>query len=811
MLFYPLFVPIVHGDMNWWAKHDITLDAVASINTVPPVPPGIYIPFERLSGEVAVNKERVPGGAPGEYVLTSRVPLHPVVQGAVVFPVPCKNGVAVRVTESRKEGQDGSVGYLMFRPNLVAKGIMQEHDQPGQPFVIYARCAYGASALETIEKQRARIAAAVQFALRNLPEPGIVTLDAVHDNANPACFGSLGAFDARAFEAQLPAWNIITSSIDAYAEMNVRRWLAYEHPELSDDALKTEAKFRMRFACMYDASCAAMPSVRIVLNGSHARTFSAHEYAHVLDMVEHARAQVRAWAAECDCSPALFFMAPPDVERFGDQPVVCVGFTLRVRFGAAITADFNTADRPAVSRLYKVFSDYGTRVMWDMMLFDPQLQVVSSRHETRVNFMTDKAPGILNVQSAKFGTPQKTTCTSVSRRVRDPMPAMAGFVVETFDGSAAAAAPTDVAPPTHHALPQSREAAAANPLLKLWIRGPPRPSSVPGVETSIYRPGAKCTSTHFAGTSHSWPVYGGYVDMCLRVPKSAAFPMGLFDYRTTDEARAAAVDLLYPPLYNTVKGQVWSSSGYWRDPDFRPRAWQNAYGVCASILHRAMAFLLYPAFAKEYASPTALRIWDLKQACEAVMDFLSRYGRLVRGVLVNRRRSVRNDFQQQSLNDVWYVRRHVPADAPVADVIVSAYNAFRDNLIVGDSPRRARNAYDSQTNPGLGLDGDAEALDVLATTAASVDIDETEVGPDAEPTGHWYDNFGSLSGLELSNLMTIDDVEADALEFCNTDHVEFQNGYVPSARSVVGVVEHVHAEGPTTQDLFNELSAHFAD
>ena len=437
--------------------------------------------------------------------------------------------------------------------------------------------------------------------------------------------------------------------------------------------------------------------------------------------------------------------------------------------------------------------------MWDMMLFDPQLQVVASRQETRVNFMTDKAPGILNVQSAKFGTPQKTTCTSVSRRVRDPTPAMAGFVVETCERGGDADSGVEPAPPTHHAPPISREEAAVNPLMKLWIRGPPRPSSVPGVETSIYRPGSKCTSTHFAGTSHSWPVYGGYVDMCVRVSKSATFPTGLFDARVTEDERAAAVDLLYPPLYNTVKGQVWSSSGYWRNADFKPRAWQNAYGVCASILHRAMAFLLYPAFAKEYAAPKALRIWDLKQACEAVMHFMSRYGRLVRGVLVTRRRSVRHDFQQQSLNVVWSVRRHVPPDAPVADVIVSAYNAFRDNLIVGDSPRRARNAYDSQTHPGLGLDA-AKAVVV-------------------EPVEEEYETWdatactGAIAEADLANLMTIDDVqlyeaeaEAEAEHYFNGKAVAYNGTYVPAARSVIGEVEIL---GPSTLDLFNELSAVF--
>ena len=164
--------------------------------------------------------------------------------------------------------------------------------------------------------------------------------------------------------------------------------------------------------------------------------------------------------------------------------------------------------------------------------------------------------------------------------------------------------------------------------------------------------------------------------------------------------REASVDLLFPPLYNTVKGQVWSASGYWRHPDFAPRAWQNAYGVCANILHRAMLFLIYPAYACEYRTPGAFRIWDIKQACEAVLHFMSRFGRLVRGVLVNRRRSVRSDFRMQPLNDVWRVRRAAAPDAPIADMFMSAYVAFKDNLIVGESPWRARQSYDASTIPG---------------------------------------------------------------------------------------------------------------
>jgi len=232
-----------------------------------------------------------------------------------------------------------------------------------------------------------------------------------------------------------------------------------------------------------------------------------------------------------------------------------------------------------------------------------------------------------------------------------------------------------------------RVAANSNVLLQLIIRGPFLPSGIPGTEVSVYRPGTKATNTHFAGTCHSWPVHAGLVRKCIMTPKSEEFPWGYFGPEVTEEQRLQAITLLYAPLYNSVKGEIWSLDGHWSSPEFKRRQWETAYGVTVSLMHRAMFFLMYPAFASEYRTPTFLRIWDLKQACEAVVQFMGRWGRLVRQMLGNRRRKVRDDVQGITRNYVALVGARVPG-APIANVFLSAYNAFSENLIVGEAPRK---------------------------------------------------------------------------------------------------------------------------
>jgi hypothetical protein len=147
-------------------------------------------------------------------------------------------------------------------------------------------------------------------------------------------------------------------------------------------------------------------------------------------------------------------------------------------------------------------------------------------------------------------------------------------------------------------------------------------------------------------------------------------------------ARQAAIDVLFPPLYNSVRGQNWRVDGHWRDPTFKRRLWKTAYGVAGADMHRAMAFLMYPAFASEYASPCTTRIWALKQKCEAFLQWMSRFGRIERGVLQNLRRRVRCDVPFVIRNYVYQVGQRVPG-APIADLLLSGYNAFSKCLILG--------------------------------------------------------------------------------------------------------------------------------
>ena len=735
VVFTPLFAPAPASDPNWWLRREGVLDAVACCNTVPPIPPGICLAFGRLASSSSVKKHTDPK-APGGMTFQASRAQHPVVAGRKLFeaaevgeaafvpddadedgeaaePPLEDDGDGCSAALANAEQQDGSVGYVVFRANIGGLGLLDEREQPGQRVVLYARCAYGRSALDTLDAQRARVRTAVRFALANAPlcADGVtpaVSLDSVGGGWREL------VCDPEELEAAVAGFRAVDAT--AHAEAQVVRWLAAANPADGLEAVRLEAAFRMKAA----ACCGPSPppsagGVTVELDGRF-RTFGPEELPAVLEMVAVATARATNWAAQCAASPALHFLAPPDLDAFaGGKRVLCVGLVFRVALGTARTgaAAAEGMTRPVLLRAYRTLSDLGTRLQWDMQLFDPQLLVTSTALETHLLYMTDKAPGILSVHSAKAGLPARQTKTSGTRRVKDPNDALPDFVVdmceESFEREVVAATgggggggtgggPSATAPPL------SREAAAANPLLRLWIRGPHLPTAVPGTEVSIYRPGSKCGSTHFAGTSHAWPVYGGLVERCITTPRSEAFPWGYFGPDVDAAGREAAVDLLYPPLYNTVKGQVWDALlGRWQLPSFAPRRWQNAYGVSPAILRRAQFFLLWPATPGEYRAPGAVRVWDLKQSCEAVLHFMSRYGRIIRNVLGNRRRSVRTDAFVLPLNDVWRVKQETPPQAPVADVLLSVYNAFRHNLLMGEEPRRAANLYDSQSNPGLGV------------------------------------------------------------------------------------------------------------
>lgn len=658
--FYPAFVPTPAVDVNFWARN--VTDEIGFMNTVPPMPPGVCATFGRLPGALSVRQTK----AGKSYVLSSKYGAeHPIVQGKCLFPPlePAGKG------RSDPSYQDGGVAYVVYRMNRLEMGFQDETRQPGQPVAVYARLAFGQQALAPVAVQRDLIFQAVRYALFNSPRlpdgRTSVMLDTCHQGQDGTTFGYLTQCSAPQFPAVVSTINAVDAA--EQATLTLARWVHSQHPLLSFET------------CMQEAQ-----QLQLLVGSDGA----------VRALVQEARNAAEKWHALAAASPIMYYLAPPDEVAFGAAPVVVVSFLLRVVLGASRTGPTAAPTPPQIYDMYKTASDLTTRFMWDMMFFNAQLVVVSTQKETLMSLFTEKAPGMLNVWSGKTGLPSRTTSTSKSRRIKNPHVALFNkedpFIVETSDVPMAVPAlqvelPTqEVAVPWFFCdlFPPSLQLGNANPLVRQLIRGPPLPSGVPGVELSVYKPGTKAGSTEWAGTCHSWTVHPALVEACILKPRTAEFPWGYFGPEVDARARQAAIDVLFPPLYNSVRGQNWRVDGHWREPTFRRRLWKTAYGVAGADMHRAMAFLMYPAFASEYAAPCTTRIWALKQKCEAFLQWMSRFGRIERGVLQNLRRRVRCDVPFVIRNYVYQVGQRVPG-APIADLLLSGYNAFSKCLILG--------------------------------------------------------------------------------------------------------------------------------
>lgn len=725
----PAFVPHPRADVNFWARQPV--DHLCGINTPPPVPPGIALSFERLP------RSDTP---PDTHLTAAQAKAAGNTGVDALFPLP---------EATCRTFHDGGLGFLVYRHDVGGVGILDEREHEGQPIILFARCAFGELATAPIPRQRAAVYAAVKYALWNAPRSKngevAIALDMQHANQSPEEFGWVSAFAATdaavvgADGSSAPIRVPFTEAED-HVERQLARWLRREHTGLTWYAACEEASAQMAFSALSKEEVNRGPSVVVPTKTGGVRSFMAADHPQAQATVEAARACVEKWHGSIKPSPNLWNLAPPDVDAFGETPVVVVAVVLRVKLGIAATSP--TAPRTEVD-LYtigKAVSDLGTRLMWDMMMLEPQLLVTSTNRETFLMLFTDKAPGELNVKSAKLAVPPESTKTSSSRVVKDPHPALTPFHVETFcgrarktttsetaddggeggadtdaddnddedgameegrgngaatdrDRAAAAAAPIpdgNEDPSIQRVFPTfDREAANANPLVQMLIRGPDEPFAVPGTEMSLYEPGSKALRTKVAGTCHSWPVHGGLVHKCIHEPKTEAFPWGYFGADVPPEQKVAAVALLHAPLYNVAAGEVWRLDGPWRSADFKRRQWNAAYGVNLPDIHRAMLLLMYPAYPDDVTRGGAtVHIWDLKQRCEAVVQFMSRYGRIVRAVNQNNKRRIRQDAPKNIRNYFARVRGRLgpTSNAPVRNVCLSGYYAFRDALILGEAP-----------------------------------------------------------------------------------------------------------------------------
>ena len=285
----------------------------------------------------------------------------------------------------------------------------------------------------------------------------------------------------------------------------------------------------------------------------------------------------------------------------------------------------------------------------------------------------------------KESVPPQQTNTSDSRKTRDPHPALPDFVLATLDSSVVARPPPLEPYPT-----LDQDHVMNNPFLRGWVSGPAHPMHVPGTEVSMYRKGG--STTHVAGTAHAYPVWGALVHAMIMRPRTEVFPYGLYGPEVTTEQRKMALACLAPMLYNSAHNEIFDAQGEWSKPGATRREFKKAYGKETRELHNNLGWAaMYPAFPCEYAEPTALDVWVLKQRAEASMHYDLRCGRLVRAVLVNYKRQPRGDINRIFSNYCYLTSRKVApgSGAPTKEMLVSAYNAYRFNMILGETPSQS--------------------------------------------------------------------------------------------------------------------------
>lgn len=718
--FFPVFLPPTPQDPNYWARQSI--DCTLAANTVPPTPPGWFIPFARLPKTQSIT--HVSNKQTTGYTLTSSYAgVHPVIHGDRVFP-PLDGP-----TDEKSTYQDGGIGFVVYRPNFDELGLVQEtHDDydydndvnrqrsPCQTAMLYARVAFTSDALAGQDVQLSKINAAIQFALANSPTDrcgrswvGVATTAAFDTTVSDNMYGTIFEVppsDMRRVLETTTDINAVDKQRDVLTAIT-RSILAMENGTSYEDA-HTEARFRVALADQLSSllptqypetdMCVVMPVLAdsdafkaATLAGTVAgtvtddasacyvhqeRIFSPSSFAGVVEQHACAVQAVRARSALSSCSPIINDIAPPDERAYGDKRVVILGFGIDVRLGVTE----RVVSKDARRRYRRVAGDIVTRFMWDMMMYDPSLCVVSTVKETLLRLETDKAPGLLCVKSTRDSVPVKKTNTSDNRKTRNPHPALPNFSVETVTS---APKPPPVAP-----IPDlSDDEVRSNPFFQEWIHGTLRPTGVSGCLATMYSDDGANT-TKFAGTCHSWTVYGAFLNKLCRTPRTPAFPWGYFGPEVTDEQRTSALRVLFAPLYNAAHNEIYKKDGWWADERATRRQWNKAYGMSLQGLHWAAGWRSYPSFASEYAEPRAVRIWELKKMVVASLQFALRYGRILRPMLSNHRRKIRCDYPIVIFRNYFYDTKKRFPHAPVARMFVSALNAYKDRVILGEQPPR---------------------------------------------------------------------------------------------------------------------------
>jgi hypothetical protein len=291
--------------------------------------------------------------------------------------------------------------------------------------------------------------------------------------------------------------------------------------------------------------------------------------------------------------------------------------------------------------------------------------------------------------------PGSKTATSDSRKTKRFHPCLPeGFEIHTV-------ADKPKPPPLAPAPELTKEQADRNLLLQAQIRGEDVVTQVPGCLGSIYVPGTKCCVTIASGTGHSWPCLGAQIFFRATTPWSPEYPWGWFEEHVPMEDRLACLIALCGPLFNASRNQIWDAEGHWSTPEATRRASDKAYGMDPEKKHHAFGWCLYPAWPQEALNPKAIRVWDLKFMVEAQMQWDLRFGRVLRQILTNHKRKIREDFAKVIFPNYYYScqRRNEVTGAPCLPLWVYVYTAYSRNVILGELGGKAEAGEPSKDPP----------------------------------------------------------------------------------------------------------------
>jgi hypothetical protein len=718
-------------------------DLTIGINDMPAIPNGTFMPFCRLpqSWSLRTLKQSEAGGAVGGVAaLSSKMGMdHPILRGERVF-APLKPPPVQPGKKADPQSTEGSVGYLCFSMKHEPALLRLEHERwpfGHQELPLYLRFVFSDKCLDTTERQIKAIEAALDFAGSNTPtdkngNPWVTFAKTISVTDHKTVGGRkvtktkvqpysrLFEVDPSKLGSELESRSVINIIEDTWQEaVNIMVRDMCIEKGMTPKAAKKEAvlirclvklvarkmgEVRRRSAdateeqiaaVLYsepytaslefededddDDECADEDEDEYASDAGEdgkiiTKTFTGLEAMQAVAKYNAAMELAAYRKKIMACSPILNDMGPPDPEKFGSCRVLIYSVMLDVRL--VYTASTPEAELP--DRL-QACGNLITRFMWDAMIENPSLSVVSADTLTRLSLFTDKAPGLLGVKTMQDSVPSVKTNTSDQRQMKRFSQALPrDFVIETVDVKPKPLRIGDIPRLT-------REEANQNLLLANVVKGEDVLSQVPGCLGSVYVEGTKCCVTIASGTGHSWPCLGAHNWYRAVTPWSTQYPYGWFEESVNRDLIVKSLQALCPPLFNATVNQVWARDGFWTQPEAYRRADTKAYGMDPNLTHSVFGWCLYPAWPQDAQSPKAFRIWDLKYFAEATMQWNLRYGRVLRQLLTNHKRKIRDDIANVIFPNYYYSteKRQLDKLAPVAKACVSVYNAYKDNVELG--------------------------------------------------------------------------------------------------------------------------------